>query len=243
VSESVGDGLITADAPRLTVTGSTFTDNAGRGIYDTASGSPSNFDIVNNTLVGQHGTAIDLSFAGASTGMVETNVIGTSTAGSGSADASGVEVSDSAGTFDATIYENSVQSIAAGNGISAEATGAATLNVAAQGNTVTMNGSGSQDGMSFASESAGSTMCLDAASNVSDASAGSGELGTTAYGMSVSEGTATSVFAISGIGVVDPATFLAGTNTLTGANTGQAALAVSNATGFGDCGALGGSSS
>lgn len=242
VSGSAGDGLITADVPQLTVTGSTFTANAGSGIADSSDGTlDSVFNIQGNTLTGQGGTAIELAFAGDSSGAVETNTIGDSTAGSGSATGNGIDISDSAGTVDADINFNPVESIAGGAGISGEVLGSGTLNLTAQWNTVTMNGLGSQDAMAFsAAGSPASTMCLDAANNTATAAAAG------AFGMSVEEQSSTGLVQLDGYtgaatDTTAVASFLGATNTLGGASGAAGASAVANATGIAGCTTVGGS--
>jgi hypothetical protein len=243
VSGSAGDGLTTTDVPQLTVTDSTFTANAAIGIADASDGTlNSSFDIAGNTLTGQGGTAIALTFTGDAGGVVDTNTIGDSTAGSGSATGNGIDISDSAGTVDADVNFNPVESIADGAGISGEVLGGGTLNLSTQWNTVTMNGLGSGDAMVFsAAGSSASTMCLDAANNTATAAASG------AFGMSVGEQTSSGVVELDGYAgnptdVSAVASYLAATNTLSGGSGGGGATVAANATGFAGCVPPGGSS-
>jgi|GEM_PF-6423565 hypothetical protein len=227
VTASAGGGVFAADVGTLDVTNSSISGSGENGVLYTGNGSSAAvFDIEGNTLTGETGTAIEVELVGNKVGWVTGNQIGDAAPGSGSASGNGIGISNggSANTLTLEVYNNVIESIAQGYGMSAQASGSGTLNMTVEGNTVTMGGSNSLDGMTFVAGGA-STMCLESSANAST------EAGSAANGMSLWEDGAGSVFALDGYvgGATDTTaveTFLDADNPLlTGSGGGADSLA------------------
>jgi hypothetical protein len=270
ISNAGGDGIDAVDAASLSVSNASITDSAANGIDGSGAGavsvtdstitgggadgilidnsSPSattdSFNLVNNTLAGQRGSAIAITYPGNASGFVDGNVIGSAgVAGSGSATGDGIVVTSStgsAGPLLAEVSQNTIEQIAAGTGIAAQTSGTGVLALTLTDNTVTMVSVTSQNGVTVASGADGNdgTVCVNPSGN-SVTAAGTA---TATYGIAAEQLGPTSSFAIENY-LGTPAdtsaveTYLGSVNpTLTGAGVGGAGayalLGGANTTGF-----------
>ena len=181
------------------------------------------FTLSHNTLNGLQGTAISLTYAGSSSGVVDANRIGNQTVNSGSAVGDGIDLWSS-GNVHANIRGNTIHQIGQGTGIFTR-TGIGTLNLILSGNNVQMDSAGSQNGVRIASGSGGiGAVCVNPTANIVTA-AGSGTAG-----MLVEQLNTSSIFEIQGLAPGTSTSAVASflgtpTNTLAGGGGGPGALA------------------
>ncbi len=207
-----GDGVSASVVPSLVVLFSTISGGE-HGIAasgDASQQATQTFDIESDALSGQHGAAVSLTYAGTTTGYVQTNTIGSESpvlAGSSSGD--GIDVSPSGGgAITAQIADNQIYQINQGDGIDAQAPSGALLNLTLANNTVQMDSASSQDGVVVGSTG---SVCLNPTGNTVAAYGSSAS----ANAMEVDQLTPASSFEIQGYdGVSDAAAFLSAHNSL-----------------------------
>jgi hypothetical protein len=244
---SAASGIDGSGAGAVSVTDSTITGGGGDGILidnTSASATTDSFNLVNNTLDGQQGSAIAITYPGNASGFVDGNIIGSAgVAGSGSASGDGIVVTSStgaAGPLLAEVSQNTIEQIGAGTGIAAQTTGTGALALTLTDNSVTMVSVASQNGVTVASGADGNdgTVCVNPSGN-SVTAAGTASA---TYGIEAEQLGPTSSFAIENyLGMPADASaveaFLGSVNpTLTGAGVGGAGayalLGGANTTGF-----------
>ena len=162
-----GDGVLAATLPALSVFFSTITGGqsaiAASGDASTL-GTPQTFDIESNALSGQQAAAISLTYAGTTTGYVLTNTIGSeSPVLAGSTGGDGIDIAPtSPGSLTAQLANNQIDQIQQHDGIDAQASVDALVNLTLTSNTINMDSASSQDGVLVGS--AGS-VCLNSLGN------------------------------------------------------------------------------
>jgi hypothetical protein len=223
-----GDGVLASVVPALEIFFSTFT---GANTAIAASGDastqahPQTFDIEQDHLSGQHDAAIALTYAGATTGYLLQNHIGSEIPMlAGSTNGDGIDITPSlGGSITGQIAGNEIDQIDQGNGIDAQAPAGAVLDLTVANNTVEMDGSSSHDGIVVGPGSAG-TVCLNPTGNIVSAAGSSAG----ANGFEVDQLTLDSVFQIQGYagdGLSDVAAYLVAGNPLLSSAHGSAAVA------------------
>jgi hypothetical protein len=220
-----GYGVSASAVPSLVILFATITGGDG-GIAAGGDAStlqtPQVFDIESNSLSGQHGAAISLTYAGTTIGYLQSNKIGSeSPVLAGSTTGDGIDISPSAaGSITAQITNNLIDQIGQGNGIDAQASSGALLNLTLANNTIQMDSASSKDGVVVGS--AGS-VCLNPTANTVVAAGSSAS----DNAMEVDQLGTTSVFQIQGYdGTSGAAAFLSGANLLSVAGGGGGANAV-----------------
>jgi YVTN family beta-propeller protein len=233
------NGVAAQEIPNLTLIDNSVNGNGADGILyniggvggttDTTGGA---FDLADNTLTDTSGSAIHLFFA--SGGLVTGHVTGNTITGSTGGEGIDIYSDGNGGTVTADVSANTISGIQQQFGILAAAqdgqageTLAPTLNLTLTGNGVNLTSDAAQDGINVSSgANAAATVCLDATGNTSqsDGLAADSPTGIDAAGMSVYQGTDSSVFQIvggpsanGGTGAEDTAveTYLNSVNTLT----------------------------
>jgi Bacterial Ig domain len=229
LTANAGAGVDAFDVSPLTLSELQVTGSGTQGIL--VDGGPASsiqqlFDIHDNTLTGQGASAISLTYAGDASGHINNNSIGTSgQAGSGSQTGDGITVVANAGT-DKVLLEvagNTVNEVAAGDGISVRAPGAGAVDLTLTDNTVSMDVSSSHNAVQVSSGVGGGSgsVCVNPNGNVLTA-LGSGS------GLWLEQLAVASTFAIEGYGGAATDTtaiesFLSGQNTLSGGGGGAVA--------------------
>lgn len=210
-----GNGVYASNVPSLTVNGLSITGAGADGIDDTGDGTVTqDLGITGNTISGQRDAGISItSPAGGNgfQGLVTGNQIGVAgTLGSGSLDGDGIDLSAaSGGTLIVAVNNNTIDDIAVGTGVFATAGGASSnLQLEFDGNAVTMDGSGSQDGVTVTEtgSSASTAVCVDPEGNALR-SAASG-----AYDLALEQTDTGATFAVGGYTAGSVPTFIFGEN-------------------------------
>ncbi len=236
IEGSAGNAIYADNVADLAVVDDAISGGAD-GVLVNGDGSvAATLDIGSNTLSGQSGDAIDVNVAGDDQGTIDSNTIGTSTPGSGSATGDGIDVSGSANKLTLDVEDNTIESIAEGDGIAGAALADGTVDLTVEDNEVTLDGSSSGDGLAYVSSGSGSSaLCLDTSGNT--ASAG----GSGANGESVELDSPSSYFTLEGYSGASGdlsavQSFLATTDTLSGGGGAAAAAEIldANTNGFSD---------
>ncbi len=237
-------GVYATNVARFTFAGGSVTGEPLAGIFLSGFGSSAGtFSITGNTLTGQGGTPIDVTYpeggagttaTGADSGIIANNTIGTAgTTDSGSSGGGDGIATSEAGTGSLVVdgAGNTVSQVAKGYGINANAS-AGSLDVTLTSNNVQQSNSQSLDGITVGSGSNAASLCLNATTNTSHAvDTNFLGLGFDAVGLSVTELSSAPSFNIQGY--TGPSNDAGGqlesrlnsTNTLSGPNAGDGSIA------------------
>lgn len=261
VTNATGNGVSDHGSGSLTVTGSTIAASADDGIDvsgpgyvsvgDTqvtgsgddgiavsgGDGNPEEVSIQGNNVTGTSGSAIAVAYTGNTVGWIDGNTIGDATASSGAANGDGISVTGATLGSPQVVVEvlgNTVEQVAKGSGIDAQTAGTGSLSLTLGGNSVAIDPSSTQNGVTVAAGADGDAgqVCLNASENTGAAPGGS------SWGFEAEQLAPASTFDIQGFtGSTDAAAsaFLAtaGGSSFTGGLGGANALqAGGNTTGF-----------
>ena len=174
ISASGENGIDASGAGAVTVTDSTIAGSGGDGVLidsTSVSSTTDAFNVVDNQLDGDRGSAISITYAGNAAGFVDGNLIGNgSDPDSGSATGDGISVTADPGTAGpllAEINDNTINQIGEGTGIDALTSGTGALQLTLVGNAVTMSSTASQNGVTVAAGAGGASaaLCLNPSGN------------------------------------------------------------------------------
>ena len=177
VESTTGEGIAIADPQQLVLNTDTVTGSSQDAILVTTDGSTDpQFNIENNILYDQAGTAIALDLAGGGNGFVTSNLIGTSTtshgvttpvAASGSTEGDGIDITDSADVLKAQLDGNTIEGIESGSALNVQQQGDADVELTIEGpdQTFDIDGTSTDNAMEIDSASDTGILCLDAMDN------------------------------------------------------------------------------